>query len=185
MSSRSLCWRHFREKSSADVPVPPGAADIPDYPERSQMPDKVTYYAVVDDLSSRERPAGVFRRTYFGGRAVCAMKRSPQILMWENSASLVSAERGDLQNDFIEITEDEANQLVERTPGPVDGHEQRLAPSEPPSPARVPSRLARDVALSRQREPPCNSRTRAEQGEMCPQTFRRRVSLPNPPAHPT
>ncbi len=28
------------------------------------MPDKVTYYAVVDDLSSRERPAGVFRRTY-------------------------------------------------------------------------------------------------------------------------
>ena len=35
------------------------------------MPDKVTYYAIVNDLSSRERPAGVFRRTYFeaGGRA--------------------------------------------------------------------------------------------------------------------
>ena len=35
------------------------------------MPDKVTYYAVVDDLSSRERPAGVFRRIYFeaGGKA--------------------------------------------------------------------------------------------------------------------
>ncbi len=28
--------------------------------------------------------------------------------------SLVSAERGDLQNEFIEITENEANQLVER-----------------------------------------------------------------------
>ena len=28
------------------------------------MPDKVTYYAIVNDLSSRERPAGVFRRTY-------------------------------------------------------------------------------------------------------------------------
>ena len=28
------------------------------------MPDKVTYYAVVNDLSSREHPAGVFRRTY-------------------------------------------------------------------------------------------------------------------------
>ena len=28
------------------------------------MPDKVTYYAVVDDLSSRERPTGVFRRIY-------------------------------------------------------------------------------------------------------------------------
>ena len=55
----------FQRKVSADVPVPPGAADIPAYPERSQMPDKVMYYAVVDDLSSRERPAGVFRRTYF------------------------------------------------------------------------------------------------------------------------
>ena len=28
------------------------------------MPDKVIYYAVVNDLSSRDRPAGLFRRTY-------------------------------------------------------------------------------------------------------------------------
>ena len=34
--------------------------------------------------------------------------------MWERSASLVSAERGDLLNEFIEITEDEANQIVAR-----------------------------------------------------------------------
>jgi hypothetical protein len=77
------------------------------------MPDKVTYYAVVDDLSSRARPAGVFRRTYFesGGKRDEAFTRN---LVWEHSASLVSAERGDLQNDFIEITEDEANQLMEQ-----------------------------------------------------------------------
>ena len=76
------------------------------------MPDKVTYYAVVDDLSSRERPAGVFRRTYFesGGKRDEAFTRN---LVWERSASLVSAERGDLQNEFIEITEDEANRLME------------------------------------------------------------------------
>ena len=77
------------------------------------MPDKVTYYAVVDDLSSRERPAGVFRRTYTqdGGRSDEAFTRS---LIWEFSPLLISAERGDLQNDFIEITEDEANQIVAR-----------------------------------------------------------------------
>jgi hypothetical protein len=77
------------------------------------MPDKVTYYAVMDDLSSRERPAGVFRRTYFesGGRRDEAFTRN---LVWERSASLVSAERGDLQNDFFEITEDEADQLMEQ-----------------------------------------------------------------------
>ena len=42
------------------------------------MPDKVTYYAVVNDLSSRERPAGVFRRTYSedGGRSDEAFTRN-------------------------------------------------------------------------------------------------------------
>jgi hypothetical protein len=84
------------------------------------MPDKVTYYAVVNDLSSRERPAGVFRRTYFeaGGRRDEAFTRN---LKWERSASLVSAERGDLMNEFIEITEHEANQIVERIRATITG----------------------------------------------------------------
>ena len=77
------------------------------------MADRVTYYAVVDDLSSREQPAGVFRRTYTddGGRSDEAFTRD---LTWEFSPALISAERGDLQNDFIEITEEEANQIVAR-----------------------------------------------------------------------
>ena len=77
------------------------------------MPDKVTYYAIVNDLSSREQPSGVFRRTYpeDGGKRDEAFTRN---LIWERSWSLVSAERGDLVNQFIEITEDEANQIVAR-----------------------------------------------------------------------
>jgi hypothetical protein len=84
------------------------------------MPDKVTYYAVVNDLSSRERPAGVLRRTYFeaGGRRDEAFTRN---LVWERSVSLVSAERGNMQNEFIEITEDEANQIVDRIRATVTG----------------------------------------------------------------
>jgi hypothetical protein len=76
------------------------------------MPDKVIYYAVVNDLSSREHPAGLFRRTYTeaGGLRDEAFTRH---LVWKDSSSLFSAERGDLENDFIEITEDEANQLME------------------------------------------------------------------------
>ena len=75
------------------------------------MADRVIYYAVVNDLSSRERPAGLFRRTYFesGGKRDEAFTRN---LIWKSSASLVSAERGDLQNEFIEISEDEANRLM-------------------------------------------------------------------------
>ena len=84
------------------------------------MPDKVTYYAVVNALSSRERPAGVFRRTYTeaGGKLDEAFTRN---LIWEFSPSLVSAERGDLQNKFIEITEEEANQIMEQIRDRVTG----------------------------------------------------------------
>jgi hypothetical protein len=77
------------------------------------MPDKILYYAIVDEFSSREHPAGLFRRTYTeaGGLRDEAFTRK---LIWKNSSTLVSAERGDLENDFIEITEDEASQLMEQ-----------------------------------------------------------------------
>jgi hypothetical protein len=84
------------------------------------MPDKVIYYAIVDAQSSREHPAGVFRRTYKedGGRRDEAFTRD---LVWKDSWSLLSAERGDLQNEFVEITEDEANQIVDRIRATVTG----------------------------------------------------------------
>jgi hypothetical protein len=84
------------------------------------MPDKIMYYAIVNDLSSREQPSGVFRRTYFeaGGKRDEAFTTD---LVWERSASLVSAERGDLLNQFIEITEDEANQIMDRIRATVTG----------------------------------------------------------------
>jgi hypothetical protein len=84
------------------------------------MPDKITYYAIIDSLSSRERPAGVLRRIYFevGGRRDEAFSTE---LVWERTPMLVSAERGDLENEFIEITEDEANQIVDRIRATVTG----------------------------------------------------------------
>ena len=36
-------------------------------------------------------------------------------------SELISAERGDLQYEFIEITDDEANQIVERIRAEVTG----------------------------------------------------------------
>jgi hypothetical protein len=84
------------------------------------MPDEVTYYAIIDDLSSREHPAGVLRRVYLesGGRRDEAFSSD---LVWERTPMLVSAERGDLENEFIEITEEEANQIVERIRARVTG----------------------------------------------------------------
>ena len=62
----------------------------------------------------------MFRRTYTedGGRSDEAFTRN---LRWEYSTSLISAERGDLENEFVEITEDEANQIVERIRATVTG----------------------------------------------------------------
>ena len=84
------------------------------------MSDRVIYYAVVNDLSSRERPAGLFRRTYTeaGGLRDEAFTRS---LVWKDSSSLLSAERGDVENEFIEITADEANQIEVRIRTEVTG----------------------------------------------------------------
>jgi hypothetical protein len=76
------------------------------------MPEKITYFAMVDDLSSRAEPAGVLRRTEDDeGQQDEAFTRN---LKWEYSWSLYSYERGNRDTVFYEITEGEANQIVDR-----------------------------------------------------------------------
>jgi hypothetical protein len=54
----------------------------------------------------------VLRRGYRdGGRRDEAFT---QDLAWHRSSLLISAERGDLENEFIEITADEAGRIVDR-----------------------------------------------------------------------
>ena len=76
------------------------------------MTDKTTYYAIIDESSSRDHPAGVLRRVENDeGEVDEVFSRN---LTWEFSPLLYSAERGDLTNDFTEITEEEASQIVDR-----------------------------------------------------------------------
>jgi hypothetical protein len=76
------------------------------------MADEVTYYALVDDFSSRETPGGVVRRVkHPGGQRDEAFTEQ---LTWERTPLLYSAERGNLDNKFYEITEDEAMRIVDR-----------------------------------------------------------------------
>jgi hypothetical protein len=83
------------------------------------MATKVTYYAIVDDLSSRDEPAGVLRRIeHDEGERDEAFTRS---LEWKRSASLYSYERGNRDAEFYEISEDEANRIVERIRRSVTG----------------------------------------------------------------
>jgi hypothetical protein len=83
------------------------------------MATKVTYYAIVDDLSSREEPAGVLRRIeHDDGERDEAFTRS---LEWRRSASLYSYERGNRDAELYEITEEEADRIVERIRRSVTG----------------------------------------------------------------
>jgi hypothetical protein len=76
------------------------------------MAEEISYYAIVNDFSSREEPGGVLRR----------IKRDDgerdetfgSDLKWGHSALLYSYERGDLTNDMVPISADEAERIVSR-----------------------------------------------------------------------
>lgn len=79
----------------------------------------VTYYAIVNEFSSREKPGGVLRRIIDDkGRDDQAFTRN---LQWEHSGTLYSWERGDGDNQLYEISEAEAQEIVERIRRTVTG----------------------------------------------------------------
>jgi hypothetical protein len=83
------------------------------------MSTKITYYAIVNEYSSRESPGGVIRRIQKNdGRDDQAFTRN---LKWEHTPLLYSYERGNMDSRFYEISEEEANQIVERIRRSVTG----------------------------------------------------------------
>ena len=76
------------------------------------MADKITYFAIIDESSSRAHPSGVLRRVENDeGEIDEVFSRN---LAWEFSPLLYSAENGDLTNDFAEISKDEADEIIAR-----------------------------------------------------------------------
>lgn len=83
------------------------------------MPTKITYYAMINEFSNRERPGGVLRRVeHDGGQHDEAFTGD---LKWERTPLLYSYERGNGDNEFYEISEDEAERIVERIRRTVTG----------------------------------------------------------------
>ena len=76
------------------------------------MAQTITYYAIIDEFSSRERPGGVLRRIVDANGQVDEAFSSD--LTWEFSTLLYAAERGDTMFEFVPISEDEADQIVAR-----------------------------------------------------------------------
>ena len=79
------------------------------------MAEEISYYAIVNDFSShrapcRRPPSDQERRR--GTRR--DLRRRPE---WGRSALLNAYERGDLTNDMIPISEEEADRIVTRIQG--------------------------------------------------------------------
>jgi hypothetical protein len=76
------------------------------------MARTITYYAIIDEFSSRERPGGVLRRVVDGNGQVD--EAFTPDLTWEFSPLLYAAERGDTMFEFVPIDEAEADRIVAR-----------------------------------------------------------------------
>jgi hypothetical protein len=76
------------------------------------MTENVTYYAIIDEFSSRENPGGVLRRIR-NDEGITDEAFSVD-LKWDFSPLLAGAERGDTMFDFVPISEAEAGRIVAR-----------------------------------------------------------------------
>jgi hypothetical protein len=76
------------------------------------MAEKITYYAIVDESSSVGQPAGVLRRIVRDEGTTDEVFSGE--LEWTFSPLMYEAERGDLENEFLPISEAEAERIVAR-----------------------------------------------------------------------
>jgi hypothetical protein len=78
------------------------------------MAENITYYAIIDDYTTSDEPAGVLRRFGDGDRRDESFGRD---LEWKFSPLLHSVERGDTEYELVPISEEEAGRIVERIRG--------------------------------------------------------------------
>jgi hypothetical protein len=83
------------------------------------MAKEISYYAIVNDFSSREQPGGVLRRVKSDSGERDETFGSD--LRWGRSSLLDAYEHGDLTNRLVPISEEEAERIVERIRRSVGG----------------------------------------------------------------
>ena len=76
------------------------------------MSDEVKYYAIVGSGRTAQNPSGIARRTLSpNGPIDEALRRD---LTWQRDAAITEWEYGDVGADLVEISEGEAQELIER-----------------------------------------------------------------------
>ena len=77
------------------------------------MPQTITYFAIIDDEATRTHPAGVARRIEDSDGSFVD-EGLHHDLGWHRTSIIVEWERNESTDDLVEVTEDEANRIIER-----------------------------------------------------------------------
>ena len=75
------------------------------------MPDKITYYAIVGDRNTIDNPRGLVRRLEDDdGSSEEALQED---FSWKFTPVIVEWERGDFDDELIEVSHEQANKIIE------------------------------------------------------------------------
>lgn len=78
----------------------------------TEPPEKVDHYALVGTGRSPSNPSGLVRRRFTpDGRVDEALQRD---MAWEPTSAVTQWEYGNLPGELVEVSEDEAERLIER-----------------------------------------------------------------------
>jgi hypothetical protein len=80
------------------------------------MPDKITYYAIVDDDTTAERPAGLLRRLEFDGGGFTD-EGLRQDFSWDFTPLIVEWERSNFGYELVEVSHEQATKIIEHLRG--------------------------------------------------------------------
>jgi hypothetical protein len=76
------------------------------------MPDKITFYAIVDSETNAERPYGLLRRLEFDGNGFTdeGLRRD---FSWSFTPIIVEWQRSDFDDELVEVSHEQASKIIE------------------------------------------------------------------------
>ncbi len=75
------------------------------------MPDKITFYAIVDHKTSADRPYGLLRRLEFDGDGFTdeGLRRD---FSWSFTPIIVEWQRSDFDDELVEVSHAQASKII-------------------------------------------------------------------------